>query len=154
MTVNSKSFGDIDTTGGTGIVNAPAGNYGLDVQTADVLSHTANHPTQQMTAFTTKTRTAQIENVFTEDIRSIGTATTSSNKVVGTSSTKRFLNARPVMLRNVFWNPKVNRQLSWQWNSNNDIRIKFGLKNQAYTYDTNSWLGPVLCQIVNFGDGM
>jgi len=154
MTVNSKSFGDINTTGGTGIVNAPSGGYGIDAQTSAVLSHTGNHPAQQMTAFTTKTRTPQFENVFTEDLRGNKIATTSSNKVVGTSSVKRFLNSRPVSLRDVEFSPKRNRQLSWQWNSNNDIRIKFGLKNQAYTYETNSWLGPALCQIVNFGDGM
>lgn len=155
FTVNSKGFGDIDTTGGTGIVNSPSGtSYGLDVQTAAVHSHTSSHPTQQMTAFTTKTRTIQIENAFVEDLRSSSTATTSGNKVLGTSSVKRYLNGRTVLARDVFWNPKVNRQLSWKWAGNNDIRIKFGTQNSAFTYDDNTWLGPLVAQIVNFGDGM
>jgi len=153
FTVNSKGFGDIGGT--TGIVNSPSGtSYGLDVQTASVHQHSSYHPIQQMTAFTTKTRTIQIENAFVEDLRSSSTATTSGNKVIGTSNVKRYLNGRVVLGRDVFWNPKANRQLSWQWAGNNDIRIKFGTQNSAFNYDDNTWLGPVVAQIVNFGDGM
>ncbi|MDA9581420.1 hypothetical protein N9R80_00350 [bacterium] len=153
FTVNSFSFTDM--SGSTGIVNSPTGTtHGIHVQTAKTYKHQSvpYYTTQQMVAFTTKTRTPVIEVGRQQDL--VDVATTSGNLISGSTTRKRYCSGRITEVRDVTWSGTTCFKPSWKFNSNNDIRMSVGSQDRSYNNDRSTFLGPILGTIVNFGDGM